>query len=94
MEPGVSGRPGKLPMARLISVCPYPSRTVTPQAALTRSMTSGLSGSPAPTASRGGVRSWVRSAWMSMRQTVGGAQKLVTPAPSISAIRRAASKRS
>jgi hypothetical protein len=30
---------------------------------------------------------------MSMRQTVGGAQKVVTPARSISAISRAASKR-
>ncbi|CAM5234036.1 hypothetical protein SANTM175S_04848 [Streptomyces antimycoticus] len=66
---------------------------VTPQARRTCSMTSGLSGSPAARASRGGVRSWVRSAWMSIRQTVGGAQKVVMAQRSISAIRRLASKR-
>lgn len=56
-------------------------------------MTSGFSGSPAATTSRGGVASRLRSAWMSIRQTVGGAQKLVTPERSISAISRPASKR-
>src|SRR5689334_21015959 len=56
-------------------------------------MTSGLSGSPAPTTFRGGVRSLRRSAWISMRHTVGGAQKLVTPHRSIWAISASASKR-
>ena len=93
IEPGLSGWPGLLATWTAVSVWPKPSRMVTPQARRTCSMTSGLSGSPAATTSRGGVRSWVRSAWMSMRQTVGGAQKVVTPARSISAISRAASKR-
>lgn len=56
-------------------------------------MTSGLSGSPAATTSRGGFRSALRSAWISIRHTVGGAQKLVTPAASMAAMSRAASKR-
>ena len=44
-------------------------------------MTSGLSGSPAPSSSRSAPRPSLppRSAWMSMRQTVGGAQNVVTP---------------
>ena len=42
-------------------------------------MTSGLSGSPAPTSSRIGTCHRLRSAWMSIRHTVGGAQKVVTP---------------
>ena len=42
-------------------------------------MTSGLSGSPAPSTSRRPVFQAFRSSWISMRQTVGGAQKVVTP---------------
>lgn len=93
MEPVLSCCPGLLETWTAVSVCPKPSRMVTPQARRTCSMTSGFSGSPAATASRGGVRSCVRSAWMSIRQTVGGAQKVVTPARSISAISRPGSKR-
>ena len=61
------------------SVCPKPSRILTPHAFSICSMTSGLSGSPAPTTFCGGVLRPERSAWMSMRHTVGGAQKLSTP---------------
>ncbi len=93
MDPVFSGWPGLLETWTAVSVCPKPSRMVTPQARRTCSMPSGFSGSPAATASRGGVASADRSAWMSMRQTVGGAQNVVTPARSISAISRAASKR-
>ncbi len=93
MEPGLTGTPGKFPTWRVVSVWPKPSRMVMPQAARTRSMTSGLSGSPAATASRGGLASLVRSDWISIRHTVGGAQKVVTPCRSISAISRSASKR-
>ncbi len=43
-------------------------------------MTSGLSGSPAATHSRSTVTSAaLRSAWSSIRHTVGGAQNVVTP---------------
>jgi hypothetical protein len=77
----------------VVSVWPKPSRIVTPHAFSTCSMTSGLSGSPAPTTFFGGVLSVRRSAWMSMRHTVGGAQKLVTPHRSIWAISDSASKR-
>ncbi len=93
MEPGLRGWPGVLATWTAVSVWPKPSRMVTPHASRTRSMISGLSGSPAATISRGGFFSAVRSAWMSIRHTVGGAQKLVTPARSISAVSRAASKR-
>ncbi len=93
MEPVLILWPGQLAICTDVSVCPKPSRMVTPQARRTESMTSGLSGSPAATASRGGVRSAPRSAWISIRQTVGGAQKLVMPQRSISAMRRAGSKR-
>src|SRR5271170_2113526 len=41
-------------------------------------MTSGLSGSPAPQTSRRETLQAARSSWMSRRQTVGGAQKVVT----------------
>ena len=78
MEPGFSGWPGELATWTAVSVWPKPSRIVTPQARRTCSMTSGFSGSPAATTSRGRVRSWERSAWISIRHTVGGAQKLVT----------------
>ncbi len=50
-----------------------------PHAALTRSMTSGLSGSPAPINSRMCTFQMLKSSWMSMRHTVGGAQNVVTP---------------
>lgn len=93
MEPGVTLWPGVFATWTAVSVWPKPSRIVTPQDCRTCSMISGLSGSPAATISRGGRRSADRSAWMSIRQTVGGAQKLVTWARSISAINRAASKR-
>ena len=92
-DPALSSWPGLLATCTAVSVCPKPSLMVTPHSRRTVSMTSGLSGSPAATTSRGGVRSWPRSAWISIRQTVGGAQKLVTPERSISAISRAASKR-
>ena len=42
-------------------------------------MTSGLSGSPALTASLRATRQAPRSSWTSIRQTVGGAQKVVAP---------------
>jgi hypothetical protein len=42
-------------------------------------MTSGLSGSPALTSSRSESGRRARSAWMSIRQTVGGAQSVLTP---------------
>ncbi|SIL73827.1 Uncharacterised protein [Mycobacteroides abscessus subsp. abscessus] len=77
----------------MVSVCPKPSRISTPQASCTRVITRASSGSPAETASRGGVRSRVRSARISIRHTVGGAQKLVTDSRSITAISAAASKR-
>lgn len=93
MEPDFSSWPGVLATWTAVSVWPKPSRIVTPHARRTVSMTSGFSGSPAATTSRGGVLSWERSAWISIRQTVGGAQKLVTPERSISAISRPASNR-
>ena len=42
-------------------------------------MTSGFSGSPAEIASRSTTGQRLRSSWISMRQTVGGAQKVFTP---------------
>src|SRR6516162_6306403 len=80
IEPSFSGWPGQLPTWAVVSVCPYPSRTVIRHACLTRSMTSGLSGSPAATHSRNALTSAApRSAWMSIRHTVGGAQNVLTP---------------
>ena len=80
MEPGFTGWPGVLPICAVVSVCPKPSRTVIPQALRTCSITSGFSGSPAATHSRSTLMSAApRSAWMSIRQTVGGAQNEVTP---------------
>jgi hypothetical protein len=93
IDPGFTGCPGVFATCRVVSVWPNPSRTVTPHALPTCSMTSGLSGSPAPTTWDGGVRNVVRSAWISMRHTVGGAQKLVTPQRSIWDMRAVASKR-
>ena len=50
-----------------------------PQALRTCSITSGFSGSPAATHSRSAEMSAVaRSAWSSIRHTVGGAQNVVT----------------
>src|ERR1700730_2784453 len=57
-----------------------------PHARRTCSITSGLSGSPALTHSRSPVASHpARSACTSIRQTVGGAHKLVTRQPGIAA---------
>ena len=51
-----------------------------PHASRTRSMTSGLSGSPALDALAERLASAApRSAWMSIRHTVGGAQSVLTP---------------
>src|SRR5689334_1973165 len=54
---------------------------VIPHASRTCSITSGFSGSPALAASRSFVFHPARSSVTSMRQTVGGAQKVVTPEP-------------
>jgi hypothetical protein len=62
-------------------------------AALTRSMISGLSGSPAPTTSLRATFHAARSSWISMRQTVGGAQNVVTPQREIALSRPLALKR-
>src|SRR5262245_22848251 len=51
---------------------------VRPQASSTLLMTSGLSGSPAPQTSRKASLQAARSSWISRRQTVGGAQDVVT----------------
>ena len=71
----------------MVSVWPNPSRTVTPHAAATWSITSGFSGSPALTTSRSGIRPFqgARSLCTSIRQTVGGAQNVVTRHRSITA---------
>ncbi len=77
----------------MVSVCPKPSRIVTPQAFSTCAITSGFSGSPAPTTLVGGVAREARSDWISIRHTVGGAQKLVTPTRPITSSSDAGSKR-
>src|SRR3569833_2185207 len=51
---------------------------VSPQCFCTWSMISGLRGSPAATTVRRPSCQADRSSWISMRHTVGGAQKLVT----------------
>ena len=58
-------------------------------------MTSGFSGSPAPTHSRS-VRTsaLARSAWISIRQTVGGAHSEVTPQAGMAASSTSAENRS
>ena len=58
-------------------------------------MTSGLSGSPAPTSSRSdsASRQAARSCCTSIRQTVGGAQKVVTLASRSTSSIALASKR-
>src|SRR5579864_3062759 len=52
---------------------------VMPQAVLTRSITSGFKGSPALINSRKGTFQAERSSRIRRRQTVGGAQSVVTP---------------
>jgi hypothetical protein len=49
-----------------------------PQWRRTCSITSGLSGSPAASASRSGTFQRPRSSWISILQTVGGAQNVLT----------------
>ena len=67
------------PTCAVVSVWPYPSRTLICHASRTRSMTSGLSGSPAATHSRSVLTSAaLRSDWISIRHTVGGAQNVLT----------------
>src|SRR5690349_18817631 len=66
---------------------------VTPQAARTWSITSGLSGSPAPQTSRKLTLKEARFSWMKRRHTVGGAQSVVTPQRPMVASRFFASKR-
>ena len=78
MEPGFKGWSGVLPICAVVSVWPKPSRMVMPQAFFTWSITSGLSGSPAPMSSRSLVFTDARSCWISMRHTVGGAHMVVT----------------
>lgn len=56
-------------------------------------MTSGLSGSPAPMTSRNDPGPSDRSALMSIRQTVGGAQNVVTSLSRNTSSRDGASKR-
>src|ERR1700761_7110163 len=52
---------------------------VKPQAAFTWSITSGLSGSPAPQTSRRLTLKSASFSWMKSRHTVGGAHSVVTP---------------
>jgi len=93
IEPGLTGAPGVLPTTAVISVCPNPSRRVSPQAFSTWEITSGLSGSPAAMTSRSDPGPPERSAWMSIRHTVGGAQNVVIPAERIRSSSAGASKR-
>ena len=64
-----------------------------PHAYRTRLITSGFNASPAPTSSRGGLANRDRSAWISIRHTVGGAQNDVTWWASITCINASALKR-
>ncbi len=64
-----------------------------PHAARTRSITSGLSGSPAPISSRSTGFQAAKSSWISRRQTVGGAHSVVTPARHSTSSTARASKR-
>src|SRR5258708_16696996 len=66
---------------------------VSPQAARTWSITSGLSGSPAPQTSRRLTLNVESFSWMNSRHTVGGAQRVVTPQRPIVASSALASKR-
>src|SRR5919206_412157 len=62
----------------MLVMYPSGSRTVMSHARRTCSTISGFSGSPAASASRSGGVQRLRSSWMIMRQTVGGAQNVVT----------------
>src|SRR5690349_16065620 len=66
---------------------------VSPQAALTWSITSGLSGSPAPQTSRRLTLKSASCSWMNRRHTVGGAHSVVTPQRTTVASSPLASKR-
>src|ERR1700749_4290435 len=66
---------------------------VRPQAACTWSMTSGLSGSPAPHTPRKLTLNLASFSWMNSRHTVGGAHSVVTPQRPMVASRPFASKR-
>jgi hypothetical protein len=67
-----------LPTIIVVSVWPYESRKARPQARRTCSMISGFTGSPAALTSRRATFHCLRSCWISIRQTVGGAQNVVT----------------
>src|SRR6201991_274234 len=64
-----------------------------PQAARTWSITSGLSGSPAPQTSRSDTLKVDSFSWMNRRHTVGGAHSVVTPQRPMVASSALASKR-
>src|SRR6202012_4450811 len=66
---------------------------VRPQALRTWSITSGLSGSPAPQTSRNETLKVASFSWMNSRHTVGGAHSVVTPQRPTVASRLLASKR-
>src|SRR6267154_3197260 len=66
---------------------------VSPHAARTWSITSGLSGSPAPQTSRKLTLKVESFSWMNSRHTVGGAQRVVTPQRPMVASKALASKR-
>ena len=94
MDPVRTTCPGVLPASAVVSVWPNPSRTVIPQALRTCSITSGFSGSPAATHSRSAEMSAAaRSAWMSIRHTVGGAQNVFTRQPPSAASNESAENR-
>src|ERR1700710_2614919 len=66
---------------------------VRPHAALTWSITSGLSGSPAPQTSRKLTLKVAGFSWMNSRHTVGGAHSVLTPQRPMVASSPLASKR-
>src|SRR6185437_2489194 len=66
---------------------------VSPQAAWTWSITSGLSGSPAPQTSRKDTLKLDSFSWINSRHTVGGAHSVVTPQRPMVASNPLASKR-
>src|ERR1700688_1584172 len=66
---------------------------VSAQAARTWSITSGLSGSPAPQTSRKETLKVASFSWMNSRHTVGGAHSVVTPQRPMVAQSPLASKR-
>src|SRR5699024_3564193 len=85
--------PGVFAITNVVSVCPNPSRMSAFQAVLTALITTGLSGSPAANTFCGGLIILVRSAWINIRHTVGGAQIDVTPSVSMTDISCLASNR-